>query len=597
MYSVMANAKEETRLIGRSLGQAYPTVQEQETASPLAALDLAEVLKTQEAGKGDKSEQGHYAPGSINGVEYILKKVRDSVKLDASDPTNSAAFDKDMVDIQNVNAQISTLASALSSQAFASNSLILLNNFSTLVGVLDLANLIRNPRYCQGIPPALQPGKLGADDLKKLDLTNLGSLTLSQVRGLDASKLQGKAFQEQVRSIQAALKILASSSPSGDEPLCSVFEQQKIADFWSSYNEQAGYLIGEIAADSETAKDNLNCKSKGLTDTLEDPYVPDPDPKAQDRFALFTGCRMDELIEQLNLLRQRLKQIDTDTTELYDDMNEWYFRSSVEQTDLLPPLTSNAFMRISIVVQRGYTPFTLTSASGTITPIVTANVPASATAASSSTPAHAVKTILVEVHRMANFNLMGGVMFIRVPTASYAVQASPTNGVPVAGVSPPTYTGTCGGMTVPVPPPAMAGSPVTYSCIVQTQRSDWQIAGMAGILWFPWGHDYFPRRNGVLNYGRNLLPSLIVATSVTSLGNSMGGINWEPISGLDFFAGVGNAHETTLPSGLAVNTAVPQGTTLNLVTHDHAGLTVGLGFDLNVITALFSSKTSVAAMP
>lgn len=85
-----------------------------------------------------------------------------------------------------------------------------------------------------------------------------------------------------------------------------------------------------------------------------------PRPKGNDRFEMFAGCRLNELTEKLNELRE----IDRETTELYNDMNERYFRSSVEQTDLMAPLTSNAFVRISIVVQRGYKPFTLANAGG-----------------------------------------------------------------------------------------------------------------------------------------------------------------------------------------------------------------------------------------
>jgi hypothetical protein len=586
LFSLEANAKELSRLIDRTMGQPYPA------------------FKSEEAVNSGEAKKEGSAPGSVNGVAYILDKVLSNVKNDDGDASNNAAFDKDMTDIQNVNAQVSTLASALTSQAFASNAITLLNNFSTLAGVLDLANLARYPKYCQGIPPTLQPGKLSADDLKKIDSTNLGKLTLLQVRDLKPEQLKGKALQDEVRSIQAALKVLKGTNPAGDEPLCSVFEKEKIEDFWNSYNLQVGYVVQEIAADKETAQDNMNCVSKGLTAGLEYPYVADPDPNANDRFAKFAGCRMDELSEKINGLRKRLGDIDTETTELYDRMNEWYFRSSVEQTDLLPPLISNAFVRISIVVQRGYTPFTLANAGGTITPTVTANVPASTTTASTSTPAHAVKTILIEVHRLANFNLMGGVMFIHIPTVSYAVQAAPSPAVMVPPVSTgiaPTYTGTCGGKAVTVPAPTsplMTGQSLNYGCIIQTQQTDWQLAGMAGLVWFPWGHDYFPRRSGYANFGRNLLPSLLVATSVTSLGNSMGGVNWEPVSGLDFFAGLGSAHRTSLPSGLTVNTAVASGSTLSTVTTEHAGFTLGVGFDLSTIMTLFSSKsTSVASLP
>jgi hypothetical protein len=638
LYSVMANAKELTRLIGRTQGEAYPSKLSQTNApvrveSPvgfkalvafaphtearmLAGPEEGETNETAQAHEGEEKYVGN-APGSVKGVEYILKRVYGNVKSDAdeADPnskSNSAAFDRDMTDIQNVNAQISTLASALSSQAFASNAITLLNNYSTLIGVLDLASLVRSP-YCQGILPTLQPGKLSADDVKKIDLTNLGNLTLSQVQGLDPGQIQDKTFKAKVQSIQVALKVLKYTNPANDEPLCSAFEKQKITDFWNSYNQEVVAIVHEISTDTadpdektreqkkNDRKENLNCTvGEGAHLALVDPYTPDPDPKAIDKFGMFAGCRLTELSEKLNSLRVDLREIDSETTELYDKMNEWYFRSSVEQTDLLAPLTSNAFVRISIVVQRGYTPFTLANAGGTITPTVTANTIPTSTTASTSTPAHAVKTVLVEVHRLANFNLMGGVMVIHIPTGSYAVQASPTAAV-VSTTSTTGYGGTCNGQPVQVPAPTaapMPGQSVNYGCVLETQKTQWQLAGMAGIVWYPWGHDYFPRRSGFANSGRNLLPSLLVATSVTSLGNAMGGVNWEPASGLNFYAGVSSGHKTSLPGGLLVNTAVASGTTLNTVTTEHVGFTVGVGFDLNTIMTLFSSKTtSVATMP
>jgi hypothetical protein len=627
LYSVVANAKELTRLIGRTEGEPYPSIKIASKAPSwigtplrvkalLGVNTLAESQRPDRAASDEKDEPAQAvepcwkrkekaAPGSVKGVACIVKKVLSIVEMDDTDPSNgttpdtsnSAAFDKDMTDIQNVNAQISSLASALSSQAFASNTVILLNNYSTLVGVLDLANLAREPKYCQGVPPALQPGNLGADDLKKITSTNLGNLSLSQVKGLDQKQIDqipDKDLRAKVRSIQASLRVLTSTAPPGDEPLCSMFEGKKIAAFWSSYNHELEFLVHAIAADTANPdRDaNLKCHAGGLTLTLEDPYKPEPDPEAINSFQTFAGCRLDELSEKLNELRGYLRGIDEDTTQVYNLMNEWYFRSSVEQTDLLPPLVSNGFVRLSIVVQRGYTPFTLANASGAFTPTATANTLPTSTTASTSTPAHAVKTILVEVHRRANFNLMGGVMVIHIPTASYAVQASPTPAVLNNG----TYFGTCGGKSVPAPAPA--SGPANYGCIIQTQKTEWQVAGMAGITWFPWGHDYFPRHSGYANFGRNLLPSVLVATSVTSLGNSMAAVNWEPVSGLDFFAGIGSAHRTSLPSGFTVNTAVAPGTTLSSVTTEHVGLALGLGFDLSTIMTLFGSKSaSVASMP
>jgi len=586
LYSLEANAKELTRLIDRTMGKPY-----------------AEKMKE----ANDAGATGN-APGSVNGVKFIVNLILDQVKADGQNNpqnnANSAVFDRHLTDIQNINAQISTLASSLTSQAFASNAIALLNNYAVLAGVLDLANLARDPQYCQpGIVPAPKLGALSADDLKKIDFTNLGNLTLSQVRSLSDEEIKqlsnkekdasGETLQERVKEIHAALKLVKPTEPSEDKPLCSAFEKQKIQDFWNAYNQQVAFIVHEIHADTETADENLTCVSQGSRAKLKDPYIPDPDDKNPDRFAKFAGCRLYELNEKLNELRKGLREIDLTTTELYDLMNEWYFHSSVEQTDLLPPFTSNAIVRISIVVQRGYTPFTLANAGAAITPTATLNVPATATAASTSTPAHAVKTILVEVHRLANFDLMGGVMFIHIPTTSYALQNEQATPVSPGAT---TFNETCGATNITVLP--NNGEPPTYSCLVQTQHTDWQLAAMAGLLWYPWGRDYFPRRSGYVNSGRDLLPSFLIATSVSSLGNSMGGVNWEPMNGVDFYVGLGSAHRTVLPPGITTNTIMPSGSTLQTQTQEHAGLTLGVGFDLSVIAQIFTSKsTSVATMP
>ena len=98
-------------------------------------------------------------------------------------------------------------------------------------------------------------------------------------------------------------------------------------------------------------------------------------------------------------------------------------------------------------------------------------------------------------------------MVIHVPTSSYALTPST-----VATGTFPNTMGTCGsGTSAPVP----AGAS-TYSCVSTIQKTNWQVAGMAGMALYPFGRDYFPRHKGFINYPRNYLPSILVATSVTS---------------------------------------------------------------------------------
>ena len=558
LYALGLNAAELAKLIDRTMGTPY---------GELAPYE------------------GPHAPGSVRGLEAILKRVLENVEQDKLDSANSAAFDKDMTDIQNIDAQISTLSSALSSQAFASNTLTLLNNLSALKGILDLAQLGLDQKNCQTNQPLIHPSLPDSDDLKKLSFGDFANWTPAQILTLqqaDIDKLPAKdaaghplkqPVQDLWNAMHAAFKTTTLSSAS-DQPFCSHFEKKRFEAFWDSYSSQV-LEIGKIEKDQKA-------------DLAPDRYVHDFEGSVADRLVL--------LNHTLDELRRAVGDIDKKTTRLYDAMNEWYIDSSVEQTDLLPVQPQNVFMRISIVVQRGYTPFTIANAGATITPAATTNaVPAAAAAASTGTPAHSVKTILVEVHRLANFNLMGGAMLIHIPTANYGVQASPTPST-ASSTSPTGYTGTCGGQTVNVPPGTT--TPPSYSCVVQTQKTEWQVAGMAGLVWYPWGRDYFPLKSGYANLRRNMVPSFLLATSVTSLGNSMGGINWEPISGVDLYAGIASAHKTVLPAGISLNTAVPSGYSLSTVTQQHAGLSLGVGLDLSVIGTLFGSKPNApASMP
>jgi hypothetical protein len=574
LYSMERNAAELIRLIDRTMGEPYETVQSEEE-------------------KREKS-----APGSVEGVNYKLDQALAEVTKDDVNLGDYVAFDRDLIDVLNVNAQISTLASALSSQAYASNSLTLVNNFSALTGILDLAKLGVAQTNCQPYLPALQPANvssLGADDLNKLKLSDFATWTASQLVQLSPAQINSikdATLQGQIRSIQKALNNagVAAATSGADKPLCSAFEKQKLTDFWNSYGGQVTFLIGTMSPG------DLVCKAVK-------PGDPDVVVTSSDDFEGFAGCELVQLNHRLDLLREGLRHIDKTTTQVYDLMNTWNDDSLIEHTDVLLPLPQNSDLKVSIVVQRGYAPFTLANANGTITPTVTANtVPLAPATASTSTPAHATRIVHIQVHRLANFNLIGGSMLIHIPTASYAVQASPTpaTAVTVTPANPTGYTGTCGGQPVNVPaptsPPA-SGQSVNYGCVVRTQQTEWQVAGMAGLAWFPLGHDYYPRRLGVANYGRNLLPSLMLATSVTSLGNAMGGINWEPISGLDFYAGVASAHKMVLPSGFAINTATVSGATVTPVTQEHVGFSIGVGMDLNSITALFGAKGTAAGMP
>jgi hypothetical protein len=205
--------------------------------------------------------------------------------------------------------------------------------------------------------------------------------------------------------------------------------------------------------------------------------------------------------------------------------------------------------------------------------------------------------------------MTGGVVLIHVPNTTYAVvpgttatftitQSNPTT-PPTTPTTTYTFTGVCGGVqgtiatnTYDAPPTTQPSIPA-YSCIVQTGESHWQLAGMVGLTWYPFGRDYFPRHNGYSNYGRNYIPSLMLATSVTSLGTALGAINFEPVTGINFFAGIASAKTNVLSAGYLTTTVIPGTYTLPGTTQLGYGFAAGIGLDFGVFGQLFSKPAGV----
>lgn len=487
--------------------------------------------------------------------------------------SNYPAFDEDLSAVQALAAQLTILSGSLSAQGFGTRAATLQTSYASYAGVLDFIQQGRDQHNCQLAPavapapaaalaPALTPAQIGQmtpEKLASLPLSDFEAFDASQIQAIDGAQL-AKLSNDRLAAIAKPRAVAAPAAPAAgqDQPTCGTFEKEKFDEFYKSYRDELVLL-----------------------------KVANPDS-----FETDTGALVQEAFAQLHQLKDQLEATDKKTGKIFDRMNSWYRHSSMEQTDVLTPPNNNTLMRVSIVVQRGYTPFTLTGNPSA----PAAEVPTAAASTSTVSPAHTDKTILVEVHRLANFNLAGGVMVIHVPTASYSVvagapaTASPTN--------PAIYMGTCNGHPVTlngVPTSTSTSSSgytaPTYTCIAATQQSNWQVAGMTGITWYPVGRDYFPRRKGYSNYARNYIPGILVATSVTSLGSGFGGGNFEPLSGIDFFAGIASANRNVLPTGVSLNSAQATGYTLPSVTQLHVGFSAGIAFDLNVITTLFS-KTS-----
>jgi hypothetical protein len=494
---------------------------------------------------------------------------------------NYGAFDEDVTAAQNLSAELTTLAGSLSAQGYGARAVTLQNNYEVFDGVMDFINLGLLQKNCSSVaaaaaPPAAKAPGLTALQVSQLTKSNLAELTNSELEAFSTAQIQSltetQLSELNANQLRAVMKPRTDAPPSQpyspDPPACSAFEKGKFEGFHNSYVQELSKL-GESNSD---------------------------------QFETDTRASRQRMFDELEALKAQLGQIDIHTQAVFEKLNNWYDLSAVEQTDLLTPVSNNALMHISIAVQRGYTPFTLTD-----NPSATAPAPSAAPSSSSSAgaPAHTVKTVLIEVHRLANFNLAGGVMTIHVPTNSYSVVTSATPAT-VSPSNPAIYNGSCNGKSVAlggVPTtttPTGGGAPITtytaptFSCITMTQQTDWQVAGMVGLSWYPWGRDYFPRRKGYTNYARNYAPSVLVASSITSFGSAFGGLNVEPFSGIDLFAGIASANRNVLPTGVAPNSAVATGYALPSTTQVHVGFSAGIAFDFGVFTQLFSKTTNPA---
>ena len=397
------------------------------------------------------------------------------------------------------------------------------------------------------------------------------------------------------------------------------------------------------------------CPSPNTAATCKNPnWVVDTGP---------TQNAVEQLFKELLKMREEVGDLDQQVGRVFAQMNARYEDSWVNETDALPPLASNTIVRVGINVQRNYTPFTLTGGATVGTAAAGASQQAAAASpgggqqgggqaggqqsgggkgsqsagqGSSGQPASASPsgatsttgsndfTVLMEVHRFANFNLVGGVMGIHAKNYSFATvpeyaSFSGATGTSTGTTTAPQYTYS---VYVTCPPSANATSatsgavpingtsssasvtpsPSLYYCLQQTQTASVQPAGMVGIAWFPWHRDYFPRGRGALFQGRDLIPSFMVASAVTQLGSVFFGPNFEPFNGIDLFGGFATANVTGLPKNTSLNQVLlPVGSsstapTINTATHVKGGMTFGVGFDINVFLQLFS-KTQGPSLP
>jgi hypothetical protein len=530
-------------------------------------------------------------PGSI---QYLLDEsycLLKDIQQDSPNKQNFAAFDEYQARVQALVGELNGLNSTLSGDALGARAIALQQNYATIRGILEAVytTIKADEELCQ-YPPAA---------CSSLKITNCSTTPVVNPDGSDETPTckcpTGKcAEKKKCESLPAVT--------GADTISCHYWENQTFKEF-----------IKRFTRDKEQNE-------------------------AED-------IKPQEIFEELGALQGRLRTLTKRTGEIFKAMNQWYEDSNVEDTDLLTPVAGNALMRINIIVQRTFVPFTFAGSASSASPATTASPSTSGAVSggggggsqtggggsqgnaggagsgtagqgasggggaqgsgnsgsgSTTTPAHTVETVLVEVHRRANFNIVAGAMVIRVPTKSFSLQSQVATTSKGSGSS-TVFPASCnGGSPVNIAGATSSSTSAPYYCATVTQTSDWQVAGMVGVAWFPSGRDYFPRGTSGSLHIHNMIPAVLVATSVTSLGNSFIGPDFEPVNGLDLYAGFASAHQTGLPSTQSLSTVfLPVGSaapTLSTVTHVKLGLTFGVGFDFSVFTQIFG-KTASASLP
>ena len=295
-----------------------------------------------------------------------------------------------------------------------------------------------------------------------------------------------------------------------------------------------------------------------------------------------TLVRPGDLYGELAALRSGLQALNQVTNEGFAELNDWYGKSSVVYTDALTPSTTNTGVRIGINAMEMYVPFTLAFSSSPTS--------ASSSVASSGSGAtgHFGSSTQLQIQRRANFNLVGGVLMIHVPTKNYSLTPSAIQPTPSGGTYAPC------GPTSTATTSATTGTLSTFYCPTVTQSTDWQVAGITALNWFPWGRNYYPDRSQPWRTFRDMF-GVMLGSSVTSLGSGVGGLSFEPVNGISLYSGIASAHSQRLPTGIDTSTVYTATSSFSPVTTLHAGFSAGIGFDLSVFLSIL--KPAGPALP
>ena len=168
-----------------------------------------------------------------------------------------------------------------------------------------------------------------------------------------------------------------------------------------------------------------------------------------------------------------------------------------------------------------------------------------------------IATVFVDRHKVIHFSAGGGLLFTMGRSRNYSILTVPTTVTTTTTISSTTVltgTTTVNGSNSQTTPVVTSG---TASFAYSTQMDRPQINAIAGLTWYPFGHDTFPasKANGyAVTYASHSLKQslgLFFGTSASSLGNFTVAPAAEIRPGIQVFAGPSWYSRPYLPSNIA----------------------------------------------
>jgi hypothetical protein len=414
----------------------------------------------------------------------------------------------------------------------------LVSSLNNLQGALQSADLVT------------KLGKVLADD------QSLGTQLVSVEKVLSDEQA---AFDKAQQKLQAAQQNLAAAQTA----LAQAAARDKASKQQDVDSRTDELKTAQKTLDDETPIHNRYAPLKTLTDQLEN-----------ERNSLHPF----QLVNDVVTLNNQVTDLHHDASDVFKQMNDLRERSSVVMAKVIDPVTTNSVISVAIILHDSFVPFDFapakaTSSDNSGSPSAAAaaqqnnqttgkgTTPSKSTSPSSSPPGgteqHVVRTVLVEVHRISDFNIVSGFAASSIRNPAYGLRAvSSTN---------------------------------TNLVAFQSQNDRLQGQYLIGINAYLCKRDMFP---GYLTPKMRLTPGVLVGTSVTtSKVNFVAGLDFELFNGVDLYGGLIVGDQTELGSGIVLGvTQFPPGTTSVPTTQRlAAGAFFGVGLDAHVFKSIFKT--------